>query len=95
MPFKSSIIEYVTASEKTDYIRENHTCGCKWEEDYDCDKCAIAHKLSETEEAPAYFRYLEYFENDWHPTNLFLEDLLKDYEYQSCAKIISANLNEI
>lgn len=95
MPFKSLIIEYITASEKEAYIQANHACGCNWEEDCDCDKCAIAHKLSETKDAPAYFRYLEYFENDWHPTNLSLEKLLKDYEYQSCAKIIQRHLEEI
>ena len=94
MPFKSLIIEYVTASEKEEYIQEHHRCGCEWKEDCDCEKCYIARKLSEAEEAPAYFRYLEYFENDWHPTNLSLKELLKDDDYQSCARIIVSHLNE-
>ena len=86
MPFKSLIIEYLTASEKTDYIRENHTCGCKWEEDYDCDECAIAHKLNEAEDAPAYFRYLEYraccdlakMQKEGYPIRYFVTEEMKD-----------------
>lgn len=91
MLFNNGYIEYITDDEKDKYIKQNHKCECDWDDDYDCDGCYLAKNLSLMEDAPAYFRYVSYFEYYWHPTSLSLSELLEDESYLSCVKIIDSS----